>query len=270
MAKRYYWLKLKEDYFRTKEIKKLRKIAGGDTFTIIYLKMQLLSLKNEGILIYEGVEDNLSKELALELDEEEENVKLTLAFLQTNNMIEQKNDCEFFLNRVPETIKSETDAAERMRISRQKKKEICNNVTPLLQNVSSRYTDIDIDIDIEKDKDRDIDNKNIKNKPAKVKETKHKYGEYKNVLLSDAELEKLKTEFPLDWRKRIETVSEYCASKGKNYSNYLATIRNWAKNEKKGGDKNGNYGSVKINVPKNKFNPGTRNLDEEIKELGLI
>ena len=43
MAKRYYWLKLKDDYLDSPKIKKLRKIAGGDTYTIIYLKMQLLS-----------------------------------------------------------------------------------------------------------------------------------------------------------------------------------------------------------------------------------
>ena len=43
--KRYYWLKLMDDFFDSKRIKKLRKMAGGDTYTIIYLKMQLLSLK---------------------------------------------------------------------------------------------------------------------------------------------------------------------------------------------------------------------------------
>ena len=118
--KKYYWLKLQEDYFRTKEIKKLRRIAGGDTFVIIYLKMQLLSLKNDGILIYEGVENDLPKELALELDEQEDNIKMTLAFLQSNQMIEQTSDYEYFLNRVPEMTSSETDAAKRMRISRQK------------------------------------------------------------------------------------------------------------------------------------------------------
>ena len=50
MAKRYYWLKLKADWFSDKRIKKLRSIAGGDTHTIIYLKMMLLSLKDEGKL----------------------------------------------------------------------------------------------------------------------------------------------------------------------------------------------------------------------------
>ena len=48
MGKRYYWLKLPDDFFRQKPIKKLRRIAGGDTYTIIYLKMLLVSLKNEG------------------------------------------------------------------------------------------------------------------------------------------------------------------------------------------------------------------------------
>ena len=60
---------------------------------------------------------------------------------------------------------------------------------------------------------------------------RHKYGEYKNVLLSDDEMEKLKAEFPNDYQDRIERVSEYCASTGRTYKNYLATIRTWAKKE---------------------------------------
>ena len=38
--RRYYWLKLKDDFFKDKKIKKLRQLAGGDTYTIIYLKLQ--------------------------------------------------------------------------------------------------------------------------------------------------------------------------------------------------------------------------------------
>ncbi len=64
MAKRCYWLKLKADWFLDKRIKKLRSIAGGDTHTIIYLKMMLLSLKDEGKLYFEGVEDNFASEIA--------------------------------------------------------------------------------------------------------------------------------------------------------------------------------------------------------------
>ncbi len=65
--------------------------------------------------------------------------------------------------------------------------------------------------------------------PQNTKPTRHKYGEYQNVLLSDEELEKLKAEFPDDWQSRIENLSEYIASSGKCYKNHLATIRKWAK-----------------------------------------
>lgn len=61
------------------------------------------------------------------------------------------------------------------------------------------------------------------------RETRHKFGEYKNVLLSDSDMEKLKTEFPTDWEERIERLSSYMASSGKSYKNHLATIRNWAR-----------------------------------------
>jgi len=133
-AKKYYWLKLKDDFFSTKEIKKLRKIAGGDTYTIIYLKMQLLSIKKEGLLIYEGTEENLIEQLTLELDEDIDNIKITLAFLQANRLIEQIADDEFMLNKVIQSIGSETTAAERMRQMREKR----NNVTPMLQSVTQR------------------------------------------------------------------------------------------------------------------------------------
>ena len=68
--------------------------------------------------------------------------------------------------------------------------------------------------------------------PQTPKTQKHAYGQYKNVMLSDHELETLKNEYPMDYQKRIEAVSEYCASHGKSYKNYLATIRVWARKDK--------------------------------------
>ena len=66
------------------------------------------------------------------------------------------------------------------------------------------------------------------------RETRHKYGEYSNVLLSDTDLAKLKSEFPNDWEERIERLSAYMASTGKSYKNHLATIRNWARRDRDG------------------------------------
>ncbi|MFS1173194.1 phage replication initiation protein [Enterococcus faecium] len=80
------------------------------------------------------------------------------------------------------------------------------------------------------------DSKEIKDitpsKKTKATPIRHKYGEYKNVLLTDEQMDKLKTEFPNDYQERIERLSEYCESSGKTYKNYLATIRSWARKEK--------------------------------------
>ena len=80
------------------------------------------------------------------------------------------------------------------------------------------------------DKDRLVED-SMSSAPAPDKPTRHKYGFYKNVLLSDEDMEKLKTEFPHDWKQRIERLSEYMASAGKSYKNHLATIRNWARRD---------------------------------------
>ena len=147
MAKRYFWLKLREGWFRDKRIKKLRTIAGGDTYTIIYLKMQLLSLKDEGKLYFEGVEDDFASEIALEIEEEPDDVKITINYLMSKGLLEVMNADEYLLTEVPSSIGKETADAERMRLSRKKKTngEQCSNIA---QNC---YTEIDIDKDIDTD-----------------------------------------------------------------------------------------------------------------------
>ena len=69
---------------------------------------------------------------------------------------------------------------------------------------------------------------------------RHKYGQYNNVLLSDDDLLKLQNEFPVDWKERIEQLSEYMESKGAKYSNHLATIRSWARKDAKQNTNKGN------------------------------
>ncbi|MGA4517391.1 phage replisome organizer N-terminal domain-containing protein [Solibacillus silvestris] len=161
-TKKYYWLKLKEDFFKDKSIKKMRKIAGGDTYTIIYLKLMLLGIKDEGKLFFEGVEDTFADEIALELDEDVENVKVTLMYLLKMGLLQEVNEAELFLTRVPECVGKETSKAELMRKKRARDKaasiEDGNIVTALLPPVTNRYTEIEKEKEIEKRKKReDID-----------------------------------------------------------------------------------------------------------------
>lgn len=80
---------------------------------------------------------------------------------------------------------------------------------------------------LELEQGKDIDSTSKAKKPVR-----HKYGEYKNVLLSDEDMKKLQEEFPADYQERIERLSGYIASTGKSYKNHLATIRNWARKDK--------------------------------------
>lgn len=81
----------------------------------------------------------------------------------------------------------------------------------------------------------DVTTSNKQDISAPKRETRHKFGEYQNVLLSDTDLEKLQSEFPTDWEERIERLSAYMASTGKRYKNHLATIRNWARRDRSKG-----------------------------------
>lgn len=158
--KKFYWLKLKEDFFKSKSIKKLRKIAGGDTFTIIYLKMQLLSLKSEGKLFFENIEETFAQELALELDEEIENVEVTINFLQKHNLLEILTENQFILPQTIDSIGREGTSAERMRRLRDKKASLSDDiVTPLLSPVTlsdNNVCDSDTEIrDKRKEKEKD-------------------------------------------------------------------------------------------------------------------
>ena len=157
MAKKYVWLKLKEDFFQQKAIKKLRKMtSGGAVYTLIYLKMQLLSLKNEGKLYFEGVEDNFIDEIALEIDESAEDVQMTVMYLQKNGLLEIGDlPDEYILPEVLGSIGSETAAAERKRQQRLREKEKkligCDNVTPLSLGVTKSHTEEDKEEDKEEE-----------------------------------------------------------------------------------------------------------------------
>lgn len=119
--KKYFWLRLKDDFFSDPKIKKLRKIAGGDTYTIILQKIMLLSIRDGGVIKFQGIEKTLQEELALILDEDVSNVEIALSFMNSTGLIEALSDEEFLLPSVPVLIGSEGDSAERMRKLREKK-----------------------------------------------------------------------------------------------------------------------------------------------------
>ena len=156
MAKRYFWLKLKDDFFRDKRIKKLRKIAGGDTYTVIYLKLMLRSLETDGIIEYEGVESSFAEELSLDLDEDADNVQVTLAYLLQSGLLIDIGENQYLLPTVKENTGGETASAQRVRDFRARQKALqCNTNETHVKHFVNGEKEIEKEIEIEKRESRD-------------------------------------------------------------------------------------------------------------------
>ena len=178
-SKKYYWLKLKNTFFSQPRIKKLRRIAGGDTYTIIYLKMQLLSLADEGKLYFQGIEDDFAEEIALTIDEDADNVGVTINFLISQGLMEQTSENEYLMTEAATLIGSETESAERVREHRLRQKQQkalhCNaSVTacnaPVTTCNTEQETDIDIEIETDTEQEQDTEQECAADMPADAKE----------------------------------------------------------------------------------------------------
>ena len=143
--KKYYWLKLKENFFDEKTTKFLRKLPDGDKLVITYLKMQLKSLKADGLLKYDRLMPSCEEELALILDEDINIVKLTVQALLQCGVIEILDDNSIFMIAMQELIGKESESAERMRRLRERSK-----LLPSHCDANVQKCDIEIEIELEK------------------------------------------------------------------------------------------------------------------------
>ena len=266
--KRYYWIQLAQDFFKSKEMKLLRKIAGGDTHTIIYLKMMLISLEDGGHIYYDGLADNLAEEIALVIDENVEDIKITLIFLERKGLLTRKNDRDYFLEQVPEMVGSETARTRRSRKHRELRGLHCNTIA----------TTCNGDIDIEKDIDTEIEKDIDENPVALIVE------EYQSRIapLDGTQFEILKEFITLDGMeaKVVLKAIGLAADNGKrNFSYIRAILTNWkndgvltiaAVDERERAYKEskikGQSGNQKSNVPEWSQPNYVNTTSEEIKE----
>lgn len=175
--KRYFWLKLHKDFFQRKEIKRLRKIAGGDTYTIIYLKMLLRSIMSEGKLYFDGLEENFSSELALDLDESEENVQITVTYLLNSGLLEMRSEDEYYLPDTKDSTGCETAGAARVRKHRERQKALqCNADVTQVKHLCN----VEIEKEKELYKEKEIEHRD-RDRDITISTTRDKEKEEKNL-----------------------------------------------------------------------------------------
>lgn len=224
--KKYYWLKLKEDFFEEKQIKYLRKLPDGDKLVIAYLKMQLKSLKTEGFIKYDSILPSNIEELSMILDEDINIVTLLIKALQQVGAIEILDDGSFYMIAMQDLIGKEGASAERVRKFRERQKQ---NEIKMLQgntNVTNCNTEIEKEKEIEKEIELDIEKDKKINKYNDVVEI------YNTYCTNLAQVQKLTEKRKIAINKllkeiNLEQFKEICAIANK--SDFLTgnNDRNW-------------------------------------------
>lgn len=231
--KRYYWLKFTKDFFKRHDIQIIEKMPNGKEYVLFYAKLLCESVDHEGNLRFSDTLPYDEAMLAAITNTDEDIVKRAIEIFSQFHLVEIMDDGTYFMTKVPKMLGSETYWAKKKREQRVANTEEVgqsptqSNESPTCPSKSKRKSK-SIEKDIEKDNNiPDSD----ESEPPAPKKTKHKYGEYKNVLLTDEELQKLKTEYS-DYEERIDRLSSYMESTGKKYKSHYATIRNWARKDK--------------------------------------
>lgn len=232
------WIKITTDIFDDEKILLIESLPDAYSIITVWFKLLCLAGKqnNSGVFMMSNKIAYTDKMLATIFRMKETTVAMALQTFEQFGMIEIVDGVITIPNwNKHQTLDSYEKKKERDRLYQQERRAAQRALVQKSSDTSSDTSsyvaisdkDIEEDIDIDKDIEKEIYKEKEDKKPVK-----HKYGEYKNVLLTDDELQKLKTEYS-DYEERIERLSAYIASKGTKYKSHYATIRNWARKDKK-------------------------------------
>lgn len=215
--KKYYWIKLKEDFFEEDVISWIEEQEKGVYYSNFHLKLCLKAMNSEGRLIRKVGEMLIPydvKTLSKITGVDQDTVIVAMELLKRTGLIEILENGEIYLTQLKNMIGSESKWAEKKRLQRAKGQSEDN--VPLLSGQCP--TEKEKEKEKEKDKEKDKDKKKIK----------HKYGNYNHVLLTDNEKEKLLNELDeYKFNLVIEKLDEYIEETGKKYKNHYLTIKRW-------------------------------------------
>lgn len=273
------WIKIVTNIFDDEKILLIETLPDGDALIVIWFKLLCLAGKqnNNGVFMIADRVPYTDEMFATVFRRPINTVRMALKTFEQFRMIEIIDDVVTIPNWEKHQNLDKLELAReatRKRVAKHREKQRqlaagisnnCNVTGNVTDDVTSNVTDdvtgnvtvtasnADRQDKTRQDKRRresesvcDVAANGEEKKTVSKKNTRHKFGHYGNVLLSDEDVAKLKSEFPNDWNERIERLSEYIATSGKAYKNHLAVIRKWAKddeNAKHSGSNGGNPGA---------------------------
>lgn len=222
--RKYYYLKLKENYFDDDSIVLLESMQDGVLYSNILLKLYLKSLKHGGRLQLDEDIPYTAQMIATITRQQIGTVERALQIFLKLGLVEVLDSGTFYMSNIELLIGQSSTEAERKRAARLQNKSLSAPRTNggHLSDIRPPEIEIELEKEIEIEKEREG-------------ETGHPvpaaYGRYNNVILTDTELSGLKTELTDKWEYYIDRLSCHIASTGKQYHSHAATIYKWAQED---------------------------------------
>lgn len=227
--KKYYYLKLKENFFNSDEIVLIENMQDGILYSNILLKLYLLSLKFNGYLRLNENMNYTAQMIATITRHEVGTVERALRIFLEFGLIVSAADGSIYMANIEDMVGTSSTEADRKRLARASlkllKEQTADKCPPNVRTLSENCPP-----EIEKETEKEI--------KTEIETERELYGRYKNVSLSRPEYEQLKKDYPSYADKYIEKLSEYMEIKGKSYNNHSATLYKWLKEDIKTTDYN--------------------------------
>ena len=144
-GKKFYWLKLKRDFFKRHDIRIIEEMPNGKDYVLFYLKLLLESIDHEGSLRFSDTIPYNEQMLSVVTNTNVDIVRSAMKLFIELQLIEIFDDQTIFMGEVEKLIGSESESAERMR--------------RLRQNQRASLCDGDVrnsDTEIEKEEEKEI------------------------------------------------------------------------------------------------------------------
>ncbi len=220
--RKYYYLKLKENYFDEDAIVLLESMQDGILYSNILLKLYLKSLKNGGKLQLDENIPYTAQMIATITRQQVGTVERALQIFMKLGLVEPLPSGALYMSNIELLIGQSSTEGER----NGGQGWLCRNKS-LAKGRADKCPPYQADIcppeiEIEKERERELDT----GQPARAA-----YGRYENVFLSQAELDGLKADLPDKWNYYIDRLSCHIASSGKRYHSHAATIYKWAQED---------------------------------------
>ena len=144
--KKYYWLKLKRDFFKRHDIRIIEEMPNGKDYILFYLKLLLESIDHEGSLRFSDTIPYNEQMLSVVTNTNIDIVRSAMKLFIELNMMQVFDDQTIYMSEVDKLIGSESASANRVRKHREQQKMLqCNT------DVTKCNTEIEIEKETEEE-----------------------------------------------------------------------------------------------------------------------